>query len=109
MANFGRPSGSGTRKGFKRIRNRKNISSQTNVSTLCTSNALVAIVPDHATNSSEMFLEKSTAPPKNFYETEPLFNINQKEPKQKKWEQWVKYFNKRSKLVECNCPNNKSW
>ena len=28
LANFGRPSGSGTKKGFKRIRNQKNISDQ---------------------------------------------------------------------------------
>ena len=83
LANFGRPSGSDTKKGFKRIRNRKNISDQTNVSTLYPSNALTTIVPDNATNSSEMFLEKSTAPPKNLCKAEPSCSINQNEHKPK--------------------------
>ena len=47
------------------------------------SNVLAAIVPDHATNSSEIFLEKSTAPPKNLCETEPSRSINQNERKRK--------------------------
>ena len=83
LANFGRPSGSGAKKGFKRIRNRKNISDQTNVSTLYPSNALAAAVPDYAINSSGMFIEKSTAPPENLCETEPLCSINQNEHKRK--------------------------
>ena len=85
LANFGRPSRSGTKKGFKRIRNRKNVSDQTNVSTLYTSNTLAPIVPDHATNSSEMFIKKITPPPKTlFYKTEPSCSINQNERYRKK-------------------------
>ena len=83
LTNFGRPCGSGTKIEFKRIRNRKNISGQTNVLTLYPSNALAVIVPDHATNSSEMLPEKSTAPPKKLCKTEPLCSINQNECKQK--------------------------
>ena len=84
LANFGRPSGSGTKKGFKRIRNQKNISDQTNASMLYPSNALAAVVPDHAINSSGMFIEKSTALVKNLCETETLCSINQNEHKQRK-------------------------
>ena len=83
LANFGRPSGSGTKKGFKRILNRKSISDQTNASTLYTSNALEAIVRDHATNASGMYIEKSTPPLKNLCETESSCSINQNERKRK--------------------------
>ena len=83
LANFGRPSESGAKKEFKRIRNRKIFSDQTNVSTLYPSNALAGIVPDYATNSFEMFHIKSTAPPKNLCETEPSCSINQNKRKRK--------------------------
>ena len=84
LANFGRPSGSGTKKMFKRIRNRKNVSDQANASTLYTSNALGAAVRDHETNSSEMLIKKSSPPPKSLCETELSCSINQDERKQKK-------------------------
>ena len=98
LANFRRPSASSTKKGFKRIRYRKNISDQTNVSTLYSSNALAAIVPNHATNSSEMFLEKSTAPPKNLCETKPLCSNNQNE-RSEKMRAMSQIFQKRSHLL----------
>ena len=69
-------------KRFKRIRNQKNKLDQTNV-TLYSLNPLAAVVPDNAKYSSEMFLEKSTAPPKNLCETEPSWSVNQNEAKRK--------------------------
>ena len=51
LANFGRPWESGTKKGFKRIRNRKH------VSTLHPSKALAGIVSYHGTNSAAVFLK----------------------------------------------------
>ena len=67
----------------KRICNQKNILDQTNVSMLYPSNALTAIVPDHATNSFEMFIKESTPPSKKLCETEPSSSINQNERKRK--------------------------
>ena len=84
LANFRRPSGSGAKKKFKSICNQKTISDQTNVLRLYPSNALAAVVPDHAINSSGMFIGKSTALVKNLCETETLCSINQNEHKQKK-------------------------
>ena len=57
LVNFGRPSGSGSKKGFKRIHNQKSISDQ--MYQHYNSNGLGAIVTDHATNISEMLTKKA--------------------------------------------------
>ena len=60
LANFGRPSGSGTKKGFKRIRNQKNISDPTNVSTLYPSINQNERKPKNEGNESNISKKKSS-------------------------------------------------